>query len=477
MYKDLREFIAEVKQYDHLKTIEGADWDLELGLITELSLKQADPPLLVFDHIKGYKAGYRVLSNMAATPRRVAMTLGMPREARGLDLVKLWRNKIKGDFKPVPPVEVNNAPVKQNVHTGADIDVWEFPVPRWHELDGGRYIGTGDMVIQKDPDTGWVNLGTYRAQALDASTVALHANLGHHGAEIARKYWSRGQNCPVAVVCGQEPFLWTMACSNIPRGISEYDYAGWLTGRPVEVVKGAVIDLPIPAHAEIVLEGEFLPIEKESRIEGPFGEWWGYYGGKASPHPIIKVSAICHQNDPIIVGCPPMLPIDNDYARYIIDSSELWLDLDNHFPGVKGVWLAPEGRGGPMCIVSVAQQFPGHARHVAAALASSVACHRWVIVVDDDIDPSNTAEVLWALGSGCEPETSIDILRGFRTIASNPRVDPEKRKNNDFSSSRALVYACKPYSWQKDFPPSVRSTPEALEKTEKKWAKELAWGG
>ncbi|MBI4331886.1 MAG: UbiD family decarboxylase [Chloroflexi bacterium] len=474
MYKDLQEFIDDVGQYDRLKVIEGADWDLELGLITELTLRKPDAPLVIFDRIKGYNAGYRVLSNLVASPRRVAMALGLPREAKGLELVKLLRTRIDRPFKPLPPVKVSTGPVKYHVHTGGDVDLWEFPVPKWHGLDGGRYIGTGDMVIQKDPDTGWVNLGTYRVQALDKNTAALHANPGHHGAEIARKYWERGQSCPVAVVCGQEPLLWTMACSNIQRGVSEYDYAGWLAGEPVEVVKGAAVDLPIPAHAEIVIEGEFISPEVETRVEGPFGEWWGYYGGKASPHPIIRVKAICHQKDPIIVGCPPMLPIDNDLARLIIDGAELWNDLDRHYPGIKGVWLAPEGRGGPMCIVSVQQQFPGHARHVATALASSVALHRWVIVVDDDIDPSNNAEVLWALGTRCEPANSIDIMEGFRTIASNPRVEPEKRSSRNFASSRALVYACKPYSWIKDFPPSVKSGPDALKKTEEKWAKELA---
>lgn len=126
-----------------------------------------------------------------------------------------------------------------------------------------------------------------------------------------------------------------------------------------------------------------------------------------------------------------------------------------------------------MCVVSVAQQFPGHARHVAAALASSVVLHRWVIVVDDDIDPSNTAEVLWALGTRCEPATSIEIMDGFRTIASNPRVEPDRRATGNFVSSRALVYACRPYAWIKDFPPSVRSSPDALQKAERKWAGEI----
>lgn len=474
MYRDLRQFIDEVRRQGDLKTIEGADWDLEIGLITEVSLKNSNIPLLLFDRVKGYPSGYRIATNVTNSPRRVAMTLGSPPEATGLEVVKMWRARIQQDMKLIPPVDVGSGPVQENVHTGDDVDLWEFPVPRWHPLDGGRYIGTGDMVIQKDPDTGWVNLGTYRVQAIDRNTATLHITGGHHGLEITKKYWDRGLPCPVAVACGQEPLIWTMSGSSIPRQVSEYDYAGGVTGKPVEVVKGAAVDLPIPAHAEIVIEGEFVPPEVETRIEGPFGEWWGYYAGKGSPHPVIRVKAVCHRNNPILMGAPPMLPFDNERIRYLTNSAELWNDLDKHFPGIRGVWLMPEARGAPICVVSVAQQFPGHARHVATALVSSQVLHRWVIVVDDDIDPSNTAEVLWALGTRCEPATSIDVMEGFWSLASNPRLEPEKRANRGkFDSSRAIVYACKPYSWLKDFPPSVRSSPEALRATEEKWGELL----
>ncbi|MBI4331309.1 MAG: UbiD family decarboxylase [Chloroflexi bacterium] len=474
MYDDLRAFLRDVQEIDSVKQIEGADWDLEIGLVTELSLEKPDPPLLLFDKIKGYKAGYRVVANTVTTDRRTAMALGLPVDGRGIQLVKSWRQKTGREFRPVPPVETTQAPVKENVHLGQDIDLFEFPVPKWHELDGGRYIGTGDVVIQRDPDTGWVNLGTYRVQVMDRDTVTLSIVPGHHGAEIARKYWEKGLSCPVAIVCGQEPFLWTTACSGIPRGLSEYDYAGWVRNRPVRVTKGVTVDLPIPADAEIVLEGEFLPPEVDSRTEGPFGEWWGYYGGKPRLKPAVKVKAVLHRNDPIIMGAPPLLPVDHDYARSVINAAEIWGDLDRHFPGVRGVWLSSQARVGAMCIVSIEQQFPGHARHVATRVLSSVESQKWVIIVDDDIDPSDTSQLLWALGTRCEPENSFDILSNFRTMPANPMLPPDKRSRSDFSSSRAIIYACKPYSWIKDFPPSVNSRPELLDKVKEKWGGVLA---
>ena len=179
MFKDLREYIKQAEEWRELKVIEGADWDLEIGTITEMMAKPGTP-LLLFDKIKGYPAGYRVATNLAASHRRVSLLLGLPQQEKPMELVKAWREKSKGGFRPVPPVEVKTGPVEENVHTGEDIDLYEFPTPRWHELDGGRYIGTGDIVITRDPDEGWVNLGTYRVQVHDQQTLTIYMSPGRH---------------------------------------------------------------------------------------------------------------------------------------------------------------------------------------------------------------------------------------------------------------------------------------------------------
>jgi len=125
MFSDLREFIKVVEESGDCKVVEGADWDLEMGAITDLMSLSPNPPLLMFDKIKGYEAGYRVASNLFATPRRTALGLGLPLEAKGIELVKALRDKIKGGIKPLPPVEVDTGPVKENILTGDDIDVFK----------------------------------------------------------------------------------------------------------------------------------------------------------------------------------------------------------------------------------------------------------------------------------------------------------------------------------------------------------------
>ena len=209
MFKDFREFIKKAEELEQINRIEGADWDLEIGLITELQLSVPDAPMLLFDKIKGYKPGYRVVTHFLATELLFNLAFELPLEARGLSVVQILRDKFKNEVKSIPPVEVKTGPVMENIHMGDEVDLFEFPTPKWHNLDGGRYIGTGDIVIQDDPEEHWINLGTYRVQVHDKNTATIYISPGKHGDIIRRKYWEKGQNCPVAVVCGLEPLLWT----------------------------------------------------------------------------------------------------------------------------------------------------------------------------------------------------------------------------------------------------------------------------
>ncbi len=470
VFNDLREYINEVKQLGEYKVIDGAEWDLEIGAITKLQNQIPDSPLLLFDNIKGYKPGYQVAANVLNTPRRIALALGLPLETKGIEMVKAWRDRIKGEFKPIPPVEVSTGPVKENIHTGEEVDLFKFPVPRWNEQDGGRYIGTGCMVILRDPEEGWVNLGCYRVEAHDKSIATVHIVPHHHGGLIRKKYWDKGLSAPVAVVCGQEPSLWTASNMPVPWGVSEYDYAGWLRGKPVEVIKGEVTDLPIPATAEIVLEGEIVPPGGETRIEGPFGEWSGYSEGHAIPEQVFHVKAILHRNNPILMGSTHNVgPFDMDNGTPIMVSATIWNILDKQIPGIKGVWVSSEARK-TLIIVSIKQMFPGHAKRVGMIVAEPTGDPtRFVIVVDDDIDPSNIGDVLWAMGTRCDPASAIDIISGCYSKASDPLLSPEKRARGEFTTSEAIINACKPYYWMNDFPSSTKSSPELLKRVKEKF--------
>src|SRR4051794_18885352 len=164
-FADLREFIAELDDLNEIRGVENADWDLEIGTICELNYERQGAALL-FDNIKGYPRGYRVLTNGTETFERALACLEFPQEMTIDAALEEFEGRVR-DYRPVPPREVKTGPVLENVLHGDDIDLWKFPTPRWHEGDGGRYLGTGCVVIMRDPDNGEINLGTYRVMIHD----------------------------------------------------------------------------------------------------------------------------------------------------------------------------------------------------------------------------------------------------------------------------------------------------------------------
>jgi 4-hydroxy-3-polyprenylbenzoate decarboxylase len=426
----------------------------------------------MFNPIRGYAKGWRVMTGAFATSRRVLLALGV--EAPGLSLVEYFRKRLKEGIKLIPPVEIKSGPIKENIYTGKDINLLRFPAPKWHALDGGRYIGTGDVVITRDPDEGWLDLGTFRVQVQDERTATIYISPGKQADIIRRKYWAKGEACPAVVLCGQEPALFFSSTIQHPWGTSEYDYAGGLKKKAIEVTRGVATDLPIPATAEIALEGEMVPPEVERREEGPFGEWTGYYAGGMRLEPAFRIKAILHRNDPIILGVPPLMNFFSAYAVVLTERlAILWDELDRIVPEVKGVGALEGARGLYMPVISIRQKYPGHAKQVGLAAVSSriIGYHygRFVIVVDDDIDPSNTSAVLWAMATRCDPATCIDIVRDCWSSALDPTISPYRREQGDLTNNRAIVIACKPYHWKEKFPPSYRLSSEEVIKVKEKW--------
>ena len=472
IFNDLREFISEAERMKAVKVVEGADWDLEIGFITEWQIAEPDNPLLLFKNIKGYPPDYSVATNLFGTPARTALALGMDPGTKRFDIVKALRRVFGENFAPIPPVEVDGAPVKENILTGDKVDLFKFPVPKWHPRDGGRYIGTGNAVIMRDPDEGWINLGNYRVQIHDKNIATVYMSPGRHGKNIRNSYWKKGQNCPAAVAIGMDPVLYGSSHSDVPKGMSEYDYTGGFRKKPVAVTRGITTDLLIPATAEIVLEGEI--IENQRVPEGPFGEWTGYYGSGTRGEPVFKVNAILHRNKPILQGNPPLRSPYYALAHNLRRSAAAWVDLDKQIPGVKGVWLLDDAAYNMIVVVSLEQRYPGHAMQAAMGIAaahSTSYMNRFIIIVDDDIDPSNMQDVLWAVATRCEPSEAISILKGMRGTPLDPVLPPEKRRMADYTHSTAILNACRPYAWKDEFPPTIMSTSEELEAVKKKWAK------
>jgi UbiD family decarboxylase len=481
-YRDLREWLDVVESRGELKRITGADWNLEMSGLTEIVYREGKEPkpALLFDGIPNYPKGYRTLFGMLGSLKRIAITLGYPDD--GVDRVGVLQNwkKMNKGFSFIPPKFVATGPLLANSLTGEKIDLLRFPIPRFHELDGGRYIGTCHAVIQKDPETGWVNLGIYRVMLVDKDRLALHILEGKHGRMIMDgKYLGRGKVMPVAVAIGMDPSLWFASLHTVPWGVSEYDCAGGIKGVPIEVVEGPYTGLPLPAHAEIVIEGECHPGELVD--EGPFGEWHGYYGNlglETVPEPVIRVKAIHYRDDPILTCAHPTAPY-SDYSllHAVSNSAGLWDHLEAAgVPGVKDVWNPEIGNGVLLYIVSIKQMYAGHARQAAltASQYRAASVGRYTIVVDDDVDPSNLDEVIWAILTRNDPKQAIQILDRCHSSSADTAISPEEKRKykvapKPLTTSNAIIDACRPYEWKAEWYPMARVSPELRTKIFKKW--------
>ncbi len=468
-YRDLREFIGAVEKMGELSVVKGADWDVELGELTDVLVHQLDTPMVVFDEIKDYPPGFRVAVNFTGSYKRLALLLGMEEVETGVRLVRAWR-EMRAKRRLLPPTPVFGSPVQENIREGKEIDLFELPVPKWHALDGGRYIGTASMTITKDPDTGIVNLGTYRHQVIDERTLGCFFNeYGRHALVHARKYHQKGESCPVAVVVGGDPALFVFSPSHVPEGISEYDYAGGLRGEPIPVFISDLTGLPLPASAEIIVEGEMRPGDEVE--EGPFGEWTGYYGAPAARRPAIRVSRIMFRRNPIILGYSPCRPPSNNtLLRSLQASATIWEAMEAAgVPEVKGVWCHESGGGRLFNVVAIKQLFPGHARQaglIASHCREAVRMGRYVVVTDEDIDISNLSEVVWAMSTRSDPSRSIEIIS--RTLGGdlNTAAPPE-----EVYTSRAIIDACRPFEWKDRFAPTVGVSAERAREIKRKWSR------
>jgi UbiD family decarboxylase len=475
MSEDLRDWLAEVEKMEEVRKIEGADWSWEIGAITDVSGKRDNAPAILFDKIKDYPEGFRVLSGSLLTPSRVALTFGLPVGQSAAELLGSLRQKLwewEANMGKMTPKKVTSGPITENVRSGDKVNLFEFPVPKWHEKDGGRFIGTGHVVITKDPDTGVVNMGTYRVQAHDANTTGLHISRAKHGWNHINKYHARGQAAPVALSVGHHPLVLCTGAGPLDEGV-DYRYLGAMMGEPVDIIEDEVTGLPIPADAEIVLVG-WCPPDK-TRTEGPFGEFTGYYASGARPDWIVEVERVYFRNNPILLGAPPGRGhMEYSYYTAVMAGAALHNELEKAgVVGVKGTWNHEIG-GGLFVTVCIQQRYGGHSKEAglyALQLTSKGnVIRRYVVVVDDDIDYTDLRDVVWAICTRADPEKDIDIIRGGRSTPLDPII---KKPAKAYTASRAIIDACKPWDWIEEFPEAISLSDEAATKVKERWGPAL----
>jgi UbiD family decarboxylase len=469
---DLRRFIDAVETRGELARVNNAHWNRELGAVTEVLYRQKveKAPMLLFDEIPDYPKGYRCAYGMFGSPFRLATVLGIEPTLSDnrKEMLDHFRKHIKKAFKQIQPRIVKDGPVLENVMRDGEVDLLKLPVPVHHEDDGGRYIGTACGVVTRDPDSGRINIGAYRVQMKGANICASYISNGKQGRIQRDKYLKAGRTCPVVIIVGCDPITYLAAGYTMPDSVPEYEWAGGLMGRAVELIEGEVTGLPFPARSEIVLEGEIMP--DETTIEGPFGEWHGYYAGDAREEPVIRIKRIYHRNDPILTCAASQKPPHSHlFERCFLRSASLLDALEGAgIADVTGAWLHQAGAGRLFCVVSVKQRYFGHSTQVglvASQVASVGYVSRWIVVVDDDIDPTDIHDVIWAMGTRCDPKTRTTVLEHCWSSRLDTLVTDYKRLYN----TRMVIDACRPYEELDSFPRVCQSSPELAARVRAKY--------
>lgn len=484
----LREALALLESRGELARVTGlVDWNRELGTVAREVLKRKGPALL-FTHIAGYEApdavSSQVTTGLLASFRRLALLLGFDDQVPNATLIQYVRQK---NQERLAPIIVDGGPVHDHVKTGSAIDLYEFPVPHWHYLDGGRYINTFAAVVTKDPETGTTNVGVYRGMIGAKDKIPVLLVPSQHWGRHWAKYVKRGEPMPVACVYGWHPIMDFLAGSPLPVGVNEFEVMGAYLGQPVPLVRCKTVDLEVPATAEIVVEGLISPDPATFMLEGPFGEFTGYVSDVPTPRPVIQVTAVTHRDRPIfrgtLEGALPGAAGENSHMSALQRAAIAWSLLDQAgVPGIQNVAIHPVTNGTTV-IVQIAKAYEGHPKQVAAALWSANAAlfrYKTVIVVDSDIDPTDYEAVDWAMAYRVRPGTDdMVVWPGSFGSPIDPSTPLELRSVPELGTglwNRLLIDATKTWLYPRrpewggeKFPPTVESAPEDLRRVQSRW--------
>ena len=425
-HKDLREFIKFLEERGELKRIKiEVDPILEMTEICDRTLNAGGPALL-FENPKGFDIP--VLANLFGTPERVAMGMGKenlqalrevgellaflkePEPPKGIK--DLWDNR--GKFKQIlnmPAEVVKKASCQDIVIEGENVDLGKLPIQTCWPGDAGPLI-TWPLVITRGPEKDRQNLGIYRQQVIGKNKLIMRW-LSHRGGALDFHDWRLahpGKAFPVAVALGADPSTILGAVTPVPDTLSEYAFAGLLRGEKTKVAHCLGSNLLVPASAEFILEGFIYP--NEMAAEGPFGDHTGYYN-EVEKFPVFTVETITHRRDPIYhstyTGRPPDEP-----AVLGVALNEIFVPiLQKQFPEITDFYLPPEGCSYRMAVVSMKKKYPGHAKRVMMGVWSFLRQFmytKFVIVVDDDINPREWKDVVWAVTTRMDPKRDLVVI-------------------------------------------------------------------
>ena len=477
-YDGLGDFIQRLDQEGELKRISvPVDPVLEVSEIADRVSKQMGPALL-FENVKG--SPHPLLINAFGTYRRMHLALGVdslqevcariegllefkPPEGI-LDKIKMLPRL--ADLASFIPKTVRSGPCQQVVKK-ENLSLLEFPIIQCWPQDAGRFI-TLPLVFSKSPVTEKRNCGIYRMQVFDETTTAMHWQVHKHGAQHfrdARRKLAGLGKMEVAAAIGSDPVVVFSGIAPLPDDLDEMMFAGFLRGKPVNMVPCQTVDLEVPANAEIVLEG-YVDLE-DLRLEGPFGDHTGYYS-LADHYPAFHVTCITHRENPvyqtIIVGKPPQ---EDCYMGHAVERIFLPL-LRKQLPEIIDMHMPFEGVFHNLLLVSIRKRYPGHARKIMSAIwgLGQAMFSKCIVVLDEGTNLQDYGEVAWKALNHIDPERDIQF-----TLGPVDSLDHASRLPN--FGSKMGVDATRKWpeeGFQREWPDEIVMSPEVKRRVDNLWS-------
>jgi UbiD family decarboxylase len=426
--QDLRSFLAELEaktpgEVWRLREEIDGDYDLA-ALLWELE-RRGETPVVWCDRVRG--ARFPLVTNVFADRRRYAAALGVPVDALAAEWLARGERRI-------PPRLVSGGPVKDVVRTGDDVDLGRLPIVRHFAEDAGPYVTNG-IVVAKDPDTGVRNASFHRMQLKGRNRLGTSLHSRRHLWDYARRAEERGEPLAVAVVIGAHPlFHFGAGLWKGPIDADEYDAAGGFLGEPLEIVSGVTVPVEAPAHAEIVLEGRILPGVREP--EGPFAEFTGYASERSTRH-VLEVTAILHRRDAVYQDIAAGISAEHTTLLAVPQEARMLRVLRANFPTVKAVSYPQSGTCRLHCYISMKVTAEGQAKNAALAAFGDDLALKLVVVVDDDVDVTRDADVLWAVATRMQADRDLSVIPN----AMGAILDPSTR---DGTTAKVVIDATRP---------------------------------
>ena len=466
-YRDFRDYLTCLEKAGLLKWVDAeVEVDWELSCVARAVFRGLPSE-------KRFAIGFRKIKGFDSPV--VVGAIGASKEVQALamecspDVPSIHGKWSQAQARPIAPIMVETAPCKEVILKGKDIDLHKFPIPVWTpEKDAGAFLQP--VWISKDPETKVRNVGMYRCQIKARDKTGVYYSHGEkHGAFIQGKYDRLNAKHEAAAVIGCDPSVYMGGVTKLPFNVDELGVAGGIRCQPLELVKCETIDMEVPASAEMVIEGEFLPNEVEP--EGPFGEWTGYMASAPFGMPIFHVKCITHRRNPIILGVlSQMPPSESSGVRQALSEGTLWKHLtqDLKLPGIVDVHMPESGGAVAWLWISINKLYVGQVQQIASA---SIGClggtwSKWIVIVDDDVDIRDPFAREWALGFRVRPEKDIHFTPVTSALLMDPSAAPDEAfPVGERTGAKVIIDATKKWAY-----PQIALPPRKyLEEVIKRW--------